>query len=249
MGTILNSLKSHAMEKAERRTVADVRMGLSYTAVLLDDGAAGVAMTFHREIPQGCLSLERPLAGRNASEIVAKADSPDLLERTVALAAINAVLNTRGESLVGGDTLELLKPGEDDIVGMVGHFGPLVPKLKNTVKELRIFERTAAKARDLYPADKAFEMLPSCTMAIVTSTSLVNLTFEAIAEAAVNCRQVALLGASTPLAPDVFAEYGIDLLSGIVVADAGQILRVVSESGGMRSFGPYIDKVNVLCRS
>ncbi|MCP4756176.1 MAG: DUF4213 domain-containing protein [Proteobacteria bacterium] len=95
------------MEKTGKRTVADVRIGLSYMAVLLEDGATGTAMTFRSEFSQGCLSLEALLAGKSAAEIIAKADSIGMLERTVVIAAINAVLNTHGENRVSGDTLEL----------------------------------------------------------------------------------------------------------------------------------------------
>ena len=42
---LLNSLA----EKAQHRLVEEVRIGLGYTAVLLDDGACGLAYTFRDE--------------------------------------------------------------------------------------------------------------------------------------------------------------------------------------------------------
>ncbi len=100
-----------------------------------------------------------------------------------------------------------------------------------------------------FHSEKAHEMLPSCTVAIITSTSLINQTFEKIAHSAKNCRMVAMVGGTTPLAPEVFKDYGVDLLSGIIVRDTQQILRIVSESGGMKAFKGYIDKINLLCKS
>jgi len=245
--TILKSLKELAISRAEKRTITDVRIGLSYTAALLDNNSAGVAMTFHDQIPPGCLSLKNPFAGKSASEIIYKADSSDLLERTVAIATINAVINRHNKDLVGGDILKILNFTKEDIVGMVGYFGPLIPKIKGRVKKLLVFEKSTTKAKGLYPEEEAYKMLPSCTIAIITSTSLINLTFEKIAEAAQNCRDIVLVGASTPLASEIFNRVGINLLSGIIVRDPQQILRVVSESGGMKSFSGFVDKVNVIC--
>lgn len=245
--TILERLKAHASKKAEHTRVIDVRIGLCYTAVLLDNGSGGVAYTFRDEIPQGCLFREKPLAGEKASRVIEGITSSDLLERTVGIAAANALLNSESGDLIGGDTLEVLSPEEDDIVGMVGYFGPFVPILTQRVKELRIFEKVPEKAEGLYPEKKAFELLPSCSIAIITSTSIINQTFESLAEAARNCRKVALVGSSTPLSKEAFEPYGVDLLSGIVVTRPKEILGVVSECGGTRHFKGYVKKVNAVC--
>jgi uncharacterized protein (DUF4213/DUF364 family) len=244
--TILKRLKAHASEKVKNIRGIDVRIGFCYTAVLLDNGSAGVAFTFRDEIPPGCLFREKPLAGEEASHVIEGITSSDLLERTVGIAAANALLNEESDDLIGGDTLEVISPKEDDIVGMVGYFGPFVPILRQRVKELRIFEKVPQKAEGLYPEKMAYELLPSCTIAIITSTSIINKTFEPLAEAAKNCRKVALVGSSTPLAKEVFEPYGIDLLSGIVITKPKEILRVVSECGGTRHFKGYVKKVNAV---
>lgn len=244
---VLKILKEYASGPAEGLRVEDVRIGLSYTAVRLSNGSVGVAMTFHNDMPHGCLITDRPMAGMMAAELILKADSRDLLERTVAVATINAVLNTHGPETVSGDVLDILDPGEDDVVGMVGYFGPLVNKLKQRVRELYIFEKELEKAKEVLPEEKALEILPDCSLAIITSTSLLNRSFVNIANAARSCSKTVMAGGSTPLAPDVFKPFGITLLSGIIVRDTDSLLRVVSESGGMRSFGRYTDKVNMFC--
>ena len=52
---ILSSLKEFAQTKAPNRRVAKVCIGLCYTAVILDNGSAGVAYTFRHDIPPGCV--------------------------------------------------------------------------------------------------------------------------------------------------------------------------------------------------
>ncbi|MBT6498699.1 MAG: hypothetical protein HN580_00370 [Deltaproteobacteria bacterium] len=244
---ILKNLKKYALSNRQEASIADVRIGLSYTAVRLNNGSVGVAMTFHKDIPHGCLPDKTPMIGKKAGELIEKADSQNILERTVAIATINATLNRNRPDLKTGDVLEILNPGKDDIVGMVGFFGPLVPKLKSQVKKLYIFEKSTSKSEGLLSEEKAFDILPECTIALITSTSLINLSFEKIVETARNCRKVVLVGSSTPLAPDVFKAFGVDILSGIIVTDHAQVLRIVSESGGMKSFGRFVNKVNSIC--
>jgi len=248
---ILNSLKQYAQEKAAGLIVTDVRIGMCYTAVLLDNGSAGVAYTFRKEVPPGCACFQTGdrLAGQPVSDILEYATSENLLERTLGIAAANALINYSRAELVAGDTLELVAPGEDDVVGMVGYFGPLVPVLKKRVKELRIFEKVTMPSQDVYPEQQAFDFLPSCSIALITSTSLINLTADSLLKASRKCRTIALVGSSTPLASDIFEPYGVNLLSGIVITDTQGILRIVSECGGTRNFKGHVNKVNLVCHS
>ncbi len=245
---VLTSLKQYATDLAIDKIIADVRIGLTYTGILLDDGNAGMAMTFRNELSSGCIMRDTPLVGSKALDLIKYADSADLLERTVAIATINAVINRQSADVVKGDVLEVLELNKDDTVGMVGFFGPLVPKIRKSVKTLHIFEKMDEKAPGLLPEEMAFEMLPACTVAIITSTTLLNRTFEKLIASAQDCRKIILTGASTPLSPSVFKEYGIHMLSGIVPTDTDSLLRIISEGGGMRSFKQYINKVNIISR-
>ena len=139
---ILQQLREYAAGPAHDRIVADVRIGLCYTAVLLDDGSAGVAYTFKEYLPPGCdvFQGKRPVAGKTASATLAYLASPDLLERAVGLATANALINRNREELLAGDILDVLACGTDDRVGMVGYFPPLMPVLKPKVRELLVFE-------------------------------------------------------------------------------------------------------------
>jgi uncharacterized protein (DUF4213/DUF364 family) len=247
---VLEELKMFAEKRNISETIKEVRIGLCYTAVRLENGKTGVAYTFREKIPPGCISRERPFAGEPASSVLELVTSADLLERTVGIATANALINGEQDGLVEGDALEILSPGGDDVVGMVGFFGPFVPVLESKVKKLRIFEKLPQKcsgvARGIYPEEKAYELLPSCTVAIITATSLINETFEPLAEAASRCRKIMLVGSSTPLAGKLFGGYGITVLSGILITAGQEILRIVSECGGTRHFRGNVKKVNLL---
>lgn len=103
---------------------------------------------------------------------------------------------------------------------------------------------------DLLPESQADELLAQCSVAIITATTLVNGTIDALLAAAANCRAVVMLGPSTPLVPDVFmdAPRRVSLLAGVVVTDANELLRVVARDGGTRDFLASVVKVNVKVR-
>ncbi len=63
---VLKLLKEYALKHAEERTVNDVRIGLSYTAVQLSNQSVGVAMTFYRDIGQCCSSMKQIISGRHS---------------------------------------------------------------------------------------------------------------------------------------------------------------------------------------
>jgi Uncharacterized conserved protein len=244
---IRNFLKEHYREIP----VKEVRIGLGYTGVLLEDGNAGVAYTFKGKLPDGCsiFTGERPLAGKSSHKLLDYLGSPETAESAVGVATANALVNRERETGVEGDVLDILTIKETDRVGMVGFFGPLIPPLKKMVRELLIFEQTTARAKGLFPADHAYRELPACDVALITSTSFINGTMESLIRASHNCREIVLLGASTLLLPEIFKPLGVALLSGVIVTDPPGILQVISEGGGMRFFKNHIKKVNIRLKS
>ncbi|MCX8012361.1 MAG: DUF364 domain-containing protein [Desulfobacterota bacterium] len=225
----------------------EVRIGLGYTGVLLEDGNAGVAYTFKQGLIEGCSVFcgDRPLAGKSSHELLDYIGSTRPIEAAVGIAAANALVNRLRGVGNEGDVLNILKIKKTDRIGMVGFFGPLVSLLKEMAQELLIFEQTTSLAEGLFPAEKAFDLLPSCDIAFITSTTLINGTLDSILNVSLNCREVVLLGASTILLPEVFKPFGITLLSGIIITDPTGILQIISEGGGMRFFKPYIKKLNI----
>lgn len=245
MTNILASLAEHLACRAEE-SVRDVRIGLGYTAVLLESGATGLAYTLRDDLPGGCTVFRgaRPLAGRKASECLAYLAASSSLEIAVGLATANALAARTLRGGCEGDVLDALELRPSDEVGMVGHFQPLMEALEHRVRALHVFE-LAPRAEGLLPGEAAAQWLPRCDVALITSTALLNGTLGGLLEAARGCREVALLGPSTPLVPQVFAGTPVTHLSGVEVTDPEGLLRVVSEGGGMRFFRGLVRKVVV----
>lgn len=239
-------LLAHLAPAARGEGALDVRIGLGYTAVQLESGVAGLAYTFRPGPRGGCsvFGAAGPLAGRPASELIAWVLSSDPIEAAVGLATINALAARALTEPRAGDVLDALDLLPGDEVGMVGYFGPLVPELRRRVRALHVFERDPA-GPDLLPEQAAHRWLPRCQVVLITSTAIINHTLGGLLDSAANCRQVVLLGPSTPLAPEVFRGTPVTLLSGVEVTNPAGVLRAVSEGGGMPGFRGHVRKLTV----
>ena len=240
---IVNEILESTEKFLEERTLADVAIGLGYSAVMLDDGSCGLAATLRREVADCCTLMERAgeLAGQPASSLSEMILSTDILESAVGLATINAGINREVQSNVASP-LEALAIGKDDIVGMVGYFRPLVEPIRQRCNQLHVFERNPADGESVYPDWASNVLLPQCNIVIISGTTLINKTIDHLLEL---CQgTVAILGPSTPMSP-ILKQRGVSFVFGISVRDASKVLKIVSQAGGMRAFRDAVEKVNL----
>jgi uncharacterized protein (DUF4213/DUF364 family) len=189
-------------------------------------------------------SLPAPHKPRPASELGEWARSLDAIAAAVGLATLNALIEPPLEAS-DAHLLDLLLVTRDDVAGMVGYFGPLVEPLRGRVKELRIFERHHRDSVDVFPEWAAEAALPECQVVLISATTLLNRTADALLGLTGHARKVVVLGPSTPLLPELFGDRGVTLLSGVQVVDPGRVLRIVSEGGGTRQLGTAVRKLTV----
>ena len=242
---IIDDICEQAAPKSAGQTVQDVRIGLGYTAVRLDSGACGLAYTFRDEAGEGCCVLREAggVAGQPAGRIAGWARSLDAISTAVGLATLNALIAPPPDA-VEANLTECLRVTADDVVGMVGYFGPLVAGLRQQAKALHIFERESGHP-EVLPDWAATTVLPKCSVVILSATTLLNRTLDTLLEKCSHARTVALAGPSTPFLPQVFVHRRVTLLSGVQVVDAERVLRVVSEGGGTRQFGRAARKLTL----
>lgn len=245
-GTIIEALLERVRDAAAQRTVTNLCLGLGYTAAVLDDGSAGVAYTVRAERSGCCAVLDDAgtLRGRNAWELLAGAFPGDPLRASLGVAIINALPPADSAPEMEGDLLDHLRAGNKDRVGMVGYFAPFM-RLKERVGAFHVLEEQEVPEADVLPAREAGRILPRCSVVIVTSVTIVNGTFDALMRHTGGAREIALVGPSTPLLPDVFRRYGVTLLAGSRVKDVPRLLEIVSEGGGRRHLGPALRKITM----
>jgi len=227
--------------------VREVRIGVGYAAVALDKDLTGLAAVI-RENPAphcGVVTKAGKLSGMPASELLGYLiNSRNSVEMALGLATANAVLSAEAPQKET-DTLALMDLSSKDHVAMVGLFRPLVPRIEQTGAKLTIIEQKKALPNVLSFKSRG-DMLKTCSVAIITATSILNNTLETILNDLGNPRWVSIIGPSTPVCREIFAGTPVNHLGGSVVLDRSKVLQIVSEGGGTPSLRPYLRFVNLV---
>jgi uncharacterized protein (DUF4213/DUF364 family) len=215
--------------------------------VQLDSGAVGVAYTFPES--RDCRVAEagepKTLAGEKASILLRGLGGRDLLCSTTGLATANALLasDPPTRQVREGDVLDNLVLRDGDRVCMVGCFVPTLASLQT--RQISVAAVDQIPKPGSLPAQEAERLLPCSQVAIITATSLINGTLDHLLELARLCREVALLGPSTPLLPEAFSGTPISCLAGIRVREPEGVFQSIAEGQGFRVFKRHVRKVNM----
>jgi uncharacterized protein (DUF4213/DUF364 family) len=243
---LTDEIYQQVLPMAAQHTATDIRVGLGYTAVALEDGRCGLAYTLHENEHESCTVIPEAgtLAGRKASDLISGLKQLDQTACAIGLATANALIDIPQEA-VEADILDLLPVESEDTVGMVGYFGPLVNPTKKKARMMYIFERKPIPELGVLPDSAASDLLPKCQVVILTATALLNQTIDGLLGSCKAAREIAVLGPTTPFLPGPFRKRGVTILSGVQGIDSPRILQIVSEAGGTRSFGKAIRKLTL----
>ncbi len=243
----IEKLAEQARNWGGNETVKAVYVGLAYCCAELENGAAGVAYIFRGSPGKGGCTHnlpKRPLAGSKVSELLDFAGKGPLAN-SVCTAVANAIFSRRATPSATGDILDHLHLEPGIKVGMVGEFKPLVPVIKKRGAQLTVFDMHPDASSGIHPSDSIPDRLPECDVALITATSIINQTFDDLLVHAASCQHVAVLGPSTPLAPECYQGTPVTCASGIIVRENQSLISAIMEGGGTRMFIPYADKVNI----
>ncbi|HRX27505.1 MAG TPA: DUF364 domain-containing protein, partial [Aminivibrio sp.] len=165
---------------------------------------------------------------------------------SIGLAALNALVDEgeAGESS-NDDLVEMLGITPKDRVGMVGDIMPLLRMIRDHAGHCVVFDEGKNEEKGITSTDLEGEELPGCSVVLLSATSLLNGTFDDVLSMASGAREICVIGPSAPLLPDIFRDRGVTMLSGRRFTDVDRLLRIVSEAGGTRCFGPVSVKVNI----
>ena len=222
------------------KAVTEVLIGLTWTMCQVENGL-GLAMS--PGMPTRTLPWSGTLAGTSVAELAAKIGSWNPYEATIAMAAINAVVNFDNPLLSSATLItpanmpanlsvfEWFKPMlKDQHTVVVGRY----PGLEHYADEieLTVLERQPGES-DL--PDPACEyVLSDADWVFLTASSIVNKTFPRLAALAKNAKLV-LMGPTTPWIKEL-SEFGVDYLAGIRIEQPDQLRQTIAEGGGTRIF-------------
>lgn len=237
--SLTERIADFAAAMADGLQVEDLCVGVGYTCVRLSDDSGGLSYTFRHDLGASCGVLQKAgsLTGMQAAEAIGWAGSRNLAAAAVGMATINAVLNRRFSA--GPNIAEALDCQAEEVVGMVGYFCPLVWKFQKA-KHLYIFERGrkagSAGHAEILPEEEEAAFLPQCDIVVMTGTSFVNQTADAILSCCSRAREVIVVGASTPMCPEILRDAGVTVLAGTRVTNAAAAMRIAAQGGGGMDF-------------
>ena len=249
-GEIAQRLYDLVSGEAETLVIEEVRFGLSFAGVRMSNGEVGLAALLLHELPPDYSAFPKigQFTGKKASSLLTcLTEGENPLEKALGLATANAIVRPTPFSNVkedDRDALAIMKLTPEDRVAMVGLFSPMVPKIEATGAKLSVIEKDPA--RMIIPSQSERErILGECTVAIITATTLLNDTMEDILAGLGNPRHIAILGPSTPLAPEIFQGTPVNHLGGAIVVATDKIMDIITE-GGLSVMRPCLRFVNLL---
>jgi len=222
------------IEKAKRIDVEVLSLGLGYTAASTSDGGIGIAYTYFAE-KKSCMALNQTLdfEGCPAIELLEKIKSDNHIERSMALALVNALNYQDALKLPEDKDNEILsqkfKIQKGTKVAMVGFFGPMVKLFEDRNVSLEILD----ESRKLGQVEDFYKKLNSwAEVLLLTSTSILNNTTEEILAHVAGPVKTVMLGPSTPMVGQVFDHLPVHMLAGTVPLDKDNILKAVRHGAG-----------------
>jgi len=245
---LFSRLMKLAQAAAAEIRVERVRFGSHTTAVVLSDGRLGLAMHFDRSpAGEGRDHAEALMAGRPARDLVSMLGSTVALESSVAVACINALEPggpvRSGQAGRAGHFLEVMDLRPDDTMGMIGNFIPLLERLRPRVRDLLVFEQIEEEADGILPACREPELLPTCSVVVISGTTLVNHTLDGLLGLCAGAREVVIAGPSTIMFAEAYRGTPVTWIAGARVHSPEEVLPRIAADFSFHDLRPYMHKI------
>jgi len=222
------------IDKAKKVNVEILSLGLGYTAVTTSDGGIGLSYTYFED-KKSCMLLNKLIdyEGIPAAKLLKKIKSNNTIERTMALALVNALNYKAALKLPVDDNnkimFEKIKIHKGTKVAMVGYFGPII----NTFREKKVSLEILDESRNLGQKKDFYNKLSNwADVLLLTSTSILNNSTEEILTNVHEKVKTVMLGPSTPMVGEVFNHLPIHMLAGTVPIDKENILKAIRHGMG-----------------
>ncbi|MCD4655821.1 DUF364 domain-containing protein [bacterium] len=229
------SKKNLFFELAERcdlsMTVTRVAIGLC-SVMVETQFSTGLSACFRE--PGGCqivtISDAGNFVGRKLDDLVRPYENGSLLQKSIAMAALNAGIVAPPETLPSlyGQDFMVEKTGNGHLV-VVGDF-PFVDNLRDQVGKLSLIQERphlgylgVARARELFPEARTI---------VITASAFINETMEDLLDLAEDA-YVIILGSTTPLTEYLFSK-GVNALCGTIVEDSEAVFSGVTQGVSFR---------------
>jgi uncharacterized protein (DUF4213/DUF364 family) len=204
----------------------------SFCAVTLEDGSTGLCFLLGDTLERLRAGTPARWVGQPVAELAAAFTQGDDGERSLALAAINAITRhlwrrAGYEPDFATSSLGSLAFGPGDRVGMVGFFPPLVKRAREAGVPLTVVELKPELVQESPDLTVTLDpgRLAGCTVVVSTSTVLLNASLEGLLAHARGAREFVLIGPSAGCLPDPLFARGVTAVGGAWVTDPIALLE------------------------
>lgn len=249
----------------EAITVERAVFGLFFSGVKLSNGMGGLCFTPVKEIPEAvccpssakAMPLSGKLRGRSVAAYLADLDHENILRKTLAIAALNALSAAcwkggaaKEYQLQKGvdafDNVQIPKGGKSVVVGALV---PILKKLIAAEAEFKVLEmdNRTLKGKELehyaHP-EEASSYIPEADLLVITGVTVLNDTLPGLLEMVKPGAQVIVTGPTASMLPDAFFRRGVTLMGGVLVTKPDEVLDIISEGGsGYHFFGKSAERL------
>ncbi|WP_291766707.1 DUF364 domain-containing protein [Caldivirga sp. UBA161] len=229
---VIDALVSYAKENDTE--VRNATIGVYWTCVY--SKYCGVSMTYHTSNSNMSVRGFGHLEERSVGELAEYLRSWNLLEASVGLAAVNSVIEPKGDAEINGLDIAL-KYSKGKKVVMVGRF-PGFTRFKEVAKEVVVLELNpflVDPANGILPSTAAESIIEDSQVVVITASTIINKSIDRLLELAKRANAyVILLGPSTPML-DLMFDFGVNLLAGVRINNPLSFMRKISQGCGMIS--------------
>lgn len=241
-----------AQPHLEGKTVTDLVIGLSLVACQLSDGSVGVSYTLKDDLAKGgcgAYFYTSKVIGAPAADIAQWfCDGADDIQRAIGDCVLTAASNTI--DIPNDDGMFNMEFGKDDVVGMIGMIAPVASAIKDKVKDIIVFDKGKSSCGGdmyIYPMEMQPLLLPKCDKMILSGTSVMNGTIDGLLQMCSSAKEIAIIGASTPMYTAAFEGTNVKTLAGSWWKKEykEEIFKEISLAGGLGRVKKYMVKKSV----
>jgi len=211
---------------------------VEFMAIRLEGGATGISFVLLPDKRGEEYAVLQPhdFVGKDPRGLALEFGSDNPVKEIISLAAINAICQHVMEEVdftvdSATDSLGLLSVSQEDRVGMVGLFSPLIKTIENVGAELIIIEKDNTlieKFPDLSITPDPTE-LNGCNKILCTSTTILNNSLDEILTHRPSDAMLSVIGPTAGYFPDPLFARGVDVVGGRVVKDGTLFMQRLEE--------------------
>ena len=229
-----------------RGRILDYAIGIKYAYCVVQEEnrkAMGLAYVSYQDI-YSCGVADKP----SASDVFDRFSEPNMINRTLFLACINAMSQYliwhRGvglERMSYGNLIDHIanQIRSTDTVVVIGNMVPLVRKIRGITNKVYVFERDPRlRIEDALPDYLEYRYLEEADIVIITGVTLLNDTIDPILRYTSESALKIIVGPTAQLLPSVLLEK-FDMVASLRVDNIEAVTDIIKRGGGRWSYSKF----------